>query len=145
MMVEQIYLNSVLEWLMKCAVYFLPVLLLLVRYNSFYISDKKPVIDIIVDDQFCLIPFCFGLETMITLLNKWSQMSENMRNLYIFLFVCLLGAVIILLLLYWDITFAKIQKNVTITSKAKNRMKYSILGTLVFVFALSFCVNVIIF
>lgn len=137
-------LNNFLDWLIKCIMYFIPMLLMLARYNSFLLHYKKPMLDIVVDGQFCIIPFCLALESMMNFLRKWQEIGENARNLGIFFFICLFIIAIILLLIYWDLSYVNVQKEGLLTSEDKVSMKNIIVFTLVAVLILSFCIEVIV-
>ncbi len=139
-MLGQAVLEDICNWMIKCVVYFVPVLLILARYQSFFFV-KKEKIDIIVDGQFCVIPFCMALESMKELLMKWSYASRLART---FLFIGLLIMVLMLLLIYWDLSYVSIQKEDAIVSKDKKMMMYVILSSSFFVVFLSFLIDVVI-
>ena len=132
-----------MDWLIKCLLYFIPIVLTLARYNSFYIGPKKSLIDIVVDGQFCCIPFCLNIDVMISFFKKWQGIDQSMRSQGILIFVCLLAITIILILLYWDISFVDIQQERdNVTSKDKMAMMRLILSISIAVVAFSFYVDV---
>lgn len=135
--------NAIMDWLIKCLLYFIPIVLTLARYNSFYIGPKKSLIDIVVDGQFCCIPFCLNIDVMISFFKKWQGIDQNMRSQGILIFMCLLAITIILILLYWDISFVDIQQERdNVTSKDKMAMMRLILSISMAVVAFSFYVDV---
>lgn len=140
----EVLLNNVFDWLIKCILYFIPILLMLARYNSFLLHFKKPMSDVIVDGQFCIIPFCLALESIMSFIKKWPQTTEITRLIGTLLFICLLIIVIMLLLIYWDLSYVDVQKEGSITSKDKNSMMKIIIFASVAVLILSFCIDVII-
>ncbi len=134
----------VLDWLIKCLLYFIPIILTLARYKSFYIGPKKSLIDIVVDGQFCCIPFCLNIDVMISFFKKWQGIDQSMRSRGILIFICLLAITITLILLYWDISFVDIQqKRGNVASKDKIAMMRLILAISIIVVAFSFYVDVI--
>jgi len=137
-------LNAFGDWLFKCIMYFIPILLMLARYNSFLLHYKKPMVDIIVDGQFCIIPFCLALESMMNFLRNWQEIGEKVRALGLFFFVCLFIIAVILLLIYWDLSYVDVQKEGLLTSKDKVAMKNIIVFALAAVLILSFCIEVVI-
>ncbi|MCM1154959.1 MAG: hypothetical protein NC392_06310 [Roseburia sp.] len=137
-------LNAFVDWLIKCIMYFVPILLMLARYNSFLLHYKKPMVDIIVDGQFCIIPFCLALESMLSFLRNWQEIGGNVRTLGVFFFICLFIIAIVLLLIYWDLSYVNVQKEGLMTSKDKMTMKNIIVFTLAAVLILSFCIEVVI-
>lgn len=143
-MFAYISLNNVLDWLIKDVIYFIPIMLMLARYNSFLVGHKKSIIDVIVDGQFCIIPFCMSMESILSLLKKWHKIGENMKWLGTIIMVCLLVMAITLLLLYWDLSYASVQKEYSILSKDKKTMMNLILIMLASIFFLSFFIDVII-
>lgn len=135
--------NAILDWLIKCLLYFIPIVLTLARYNSFYIGPKKPLIDIVVDGQFCCIPFCLNIDVMISFFKKWQGIDQSMRAHGILIFMFLLAITITLILLYWDISFVDIQQERSnVTSKDKIAMMRLILSISIAVVAFSFYVDV---
>lgn len=135
--------NAIMDWLIKCLLYFIPIVLTLARYNSFYIGPKKSLIDIVVDGQFCCIPFCLNIDVMISFFKKWQGIDQSMRSQGILIFICLLAITIILILLYWDISFVDIQQERdNVTSKDKMAMMRLILSISIAVVAFSFYVDV---
>ena len=135
--------NAIMDWLIKCLLYFIPIVLTLARYNSFYIGPKKSLIDIVVDGQFCCIPFCLNIDVMISFFKKWQGIDQSMRSQGILIFICLLAITIILILLYWDISFVDIQQERdNVTSKDKMAMMRLILSISMAVVAFSFYVDV---
>ncbi len=135
--------NAIMDWLIKCLLYFIPIVLTLARYNSFYIEQKKSLIDIVVDGQFCCIPFCFNIDVMISFFKKWQGIDQSTRSQGILIFICLLAITIILILLYWDISFVDIQRERdNVTSKDKMPMMRLILLISITVVAFSFYVDV---
>lgn len=135
--------NAIMDWLIKCLLYFIPIVLTLARYNSFYIGPKKSLIDIVVDGQFCCIPFCLNIDVMISFFKKWQGIDQSMRSQGILIFICLLAITIILILLYWDISFVDIQQERdNVTSKDKMAMMRLILSISIAVIAFSFYVDV---
>lgn len=140
----QSWINDIMDWLIKCIMYFVPVMLMLARYNSFLVHHKKPLVDIIVDGQFCIIPFCLALESMINFLKKWQGIEESVRRVGVFLFICLFIITIILLLIYWDLSYVSVQKDSAIASKDKHSMKNIIVFSLAAVLILSFCIDIVI-
>lgn len=136
--------NAILDWLIKCLLYFIPIVLTLARYNSFYIGPKKSLVDIVVDGQFCCIPFCLNIDVMISFFKKWQGIDQSMRSQGILIFICLLAITIILILLYWDISFVDIQQERdNVTSKDKMAMMRLILSISIAVVAFSFYVDVV--
>lgn len=135
--------NAIMDWLIKCLLYFIPIVLTLARYNSFYIGPKKSLIDIVVDGQFCCIPFCLNIDVMISFFKKWQGIDQSLRSQGILIFICLLAITIILILLYWDISFVDIQQERdNVTSKDKIAMMRLILSISIAVIAFSFYVDV---
>lgn len=135
--------NAIMDWLIKRLLYFIPIVLTLARYNSFYIGPKKSLIDIVVDGQFCCIPFCLNIDVMISFFKKWQGIDQSMRSQGILIFICLLAITIILILLYWDISFVDIQQERdNVTSKDKMAMMRLILSISIAVVAFSFYVDV---
>ena len=121
-----------------------PFFLTLARYNSFYFGPKRALIDIVVDGQFCCIPFCLNIDVMINFFKKWQGINPNMRSQGILIFICLLAIAITLILLYWDISFVDIQqKRDNVASKDKRAMMRLILAISVAVVSFSFYVDVI--
>lgn len=137
-------LDSILDWLIKCTMYFIPILLMMARYNSFLLHYKKPVIDVVVDGKFCIIPFCLALESIMSFFRKWPKISESIKLLGIIFFVGLLVIAIMLLLIYWDLSYVDVQNEGTITSKDKKSMMNIIIFASVAVLALSFCIDVVV-
>lgn len=137
-------LDSILDWLIKCTMYFIPILLMMARYNSFLLHYKRPVIDVVVDGKFCIIPFCLALESIMSFFRKWPKISESIKLLGIIFFVGLLVIAIMLLLIYWDLSYVDVQKEGTITSKDKKSMMNIIIFASVAVLALSFCIDVVV-
>lgn len=137
-------LDNILDWLIKCTMYFIPVLLMLARYNSFLLHYKKPMADLIVNGEFCIIPFCLDLESMMSFLKKWQIISENIRLLGIIIFICLLVIAITLLLLYWDLSYVSVQKESSIEFRDKKTMMNIIIFASAAVLILSFCIDVVI-
>ena len=136
--------NAILDWLIKCLLYFIPIVLTLARYNSFYIGPKKSLVDIVVNGQFCCIPFCLNIDVMISFFKKWQGINQSMRSQGILIFICLLAITIILILLYWDISFVDIQQERdNVTSKDKMAMMRLILSISIAVVAFSFYVDVV--
>ena len=130
------------DWLLKCLLYAIPIFLTLARYNSFYFGPKRALIDIVVDGQFCCIPFCLNIDVMINFFKKWQGIDQSMRYQGILIFICLLA--ITLILLYWDIFFVDIQqKRDNVESKDKRAMMRLILAISIAVVAFSFYVDVI--
>lgn len=137
--------NMVLDWLIKCLLYFIPIILTLARYKSFYIGPKKSLMDIVVDGQFCCIPFCLNIDVMISFFKKWQGADQSMRSQGILIFMCLFAIAITLILLYWDISFVDIQqKRENVTSKDKVAMMRLILLISIAVVVFSFYVDVMI-
>ena len=121
-----------------------PFFLTLARYNSFYFGPKRALIDIVVDGQFCCIPFCLNIDVMINFFKKWQGIDQSMRYQGILIFICLLAIAITLILLYWDISFVDIQqKRESVASKDKRAMMRLILAISAAVVAFSFYVDVI--
>ena len=121
-----------------------PFFLTLARYNSFYFGPKRALIDIVVDGQFCCIPFCLNIDVMINFFKKWQGIDQSMRYQGILIFICLLAITITLILLYWDIFFVDIQqKRDNVESKDKRAMMRLILAISIAVVAFSFYVDVI--
>ena len=136
--------NLAFDWLLKCLLYAIPIFLTLARYNSFFLGPKKPLIDIVVDGQFCCIPFCLNIDVMINFFRKWQGVDQNIRSQGILIFICLLAIAITLILLYWDISFVDIQqKRESVASKDKKAMMRLILAISAAVVAFSFYVDVI--
>lgn len=132
------------DWLLKCLLYAIPIFLTLARYNSFFFGPKKALIDIVVDGQFCCIPFCLNIDVMISFFKKWQGIDQSMRSQGILIFICLLAIAITLILLYWDISFVDIQqKRESVASKDKQAMMRLILAVSAAVVAFSFYVDVI--
>lgn len=136
--------NAILDWLIKCLLYFIPIVLTLARYNSFYIGPKKSLMDIVVDGQFCCIPFCLNIDVMISFFKKWNGIDQSMRSQGILIFMFLLAITITLILLYWDISFVDIQQERdNVASKDKIAMMRLILSISIAVVAFSFYIDVL--
>lgn len=136
--------NIAFDWLLKCLLYAVPILLTLARYNSYPSGPKKALIDIVVDGQFCCIPLCLNIDVMINFFKKWQGADQNMRSQGLLIFISLLAIAMTLILLYWDISFANIQETSgTVISKDKRAMMRLILAISVAVVAFSFYVDVI--
>ena len=107
-----------------------PFFLTLARYNSIYFGPQRALIDIVVDGQFCCIPFCLNIDVMINFFKKWQGIDQSMRYQGILIFICLLAITITLILLYWDISFVDIQqKRDNVESKDKRAMMRLILDS----------------
>lgn len=138
--------NAILDWLIKCLLYFIPIVLTLARYNSFYIGPKKSLMDIVVDGQFCCIPFCLNIDVMISFFKKWHGIDQSMRSQGILIFMFLLAITVTLILLYWDISFVDIQQERdNVASKDKIAMMRLILSISIAVVAFSFYVDVLLY
>lgn len=145
-----LYMDIVCDWVIKCVIYFIPVFLMWARYHSFLLECKKKAIDVIVDGQFCIIPFCLNLETIFHLWNKKPYSKENLFLILLLTFALALAY----LVLYWDISFIRIQKEdnnpnnseekyATALEKNKERLLRYIIILLVLTLSISFYVDVI--
>lgn len=132
------HLGNIWEWLLKCFFYFLPVLLMVIRYASFLVDKKKTASDIIVDGQFCIIPFCFALDSIIDYLRKAGEVEAELKLYGIVCNVILFIAALLLLLLYWDLSYVSIQRDGELDSRVKKRTEIMILVLTVIVIVVSF-------
>lgn len=121
------HLGNIWEWLLKCFFYFLPILFMVMRYNSFLIDKKRTPSDIIVDGDFCIIPFCFALDSIIDFLRKAEAVETGLKPYGIACNVILFAAALQLLLLYWDLSYYKIQKMEEGLGGREKKMKNQIL------------------
>lgn len=131
------HLENIWEWLLKCFFYFLPILFMVLRYNSFLIDKKRTPSDIIVDGDFCIIPFCFALDSIIDFLRKAGMVETGLKPYGIACCVILSAAALLLLLLYWDLSYYKIQKKGKGLGGRKKKMEKQILALTGFVIAAS--------
>lgn len=139
------WMGSILDWFIKCFVYFIPLLLMWARYHSFLLHYKKPVVDVIVDGQFCITPFCMALEAIIGFWGKKDFLDGGMKIAGMIFFICLIVIAVILLLLYWDISYVSVQKDGAIEAASKKTMMNVILIILAAVLVLSFCMDVLVY
>lgn len=138
-------LNKIFEWLLKCFFYFLPILLMAVRYNSFLVDRKKTRTEFIVDDQFCIVPFCFALDTIISFFRNSDQIEKDLKSQGTFCVAILAIVAISFLLLYWDLSYVNIQTATKLADIRNKNMEFAIIVMLIIVISLSFYVHVFIF